>query len=210
MDPNGKNEVFSVYTLDTSHEYCQNMGIPGESCISTDAIDWFTDQQHKYSHNHHLRDFVFLHKPIPEFMNLANLYKISGHKEQAVGCSALNTGLFATAVDTKKVVWINAGSDVDNDFSGRYHSEMMFSYARKSGYGGKGNLPRGVRAFRLSTESRNRLTGISYVIEGETGLQSTDMGHHAPPNFGFTRQTQCSVDPFASMFDTIFDPSFTQ
>ena len=143
-------------------------------------------------------------------MNLANLYTISGHKEQAIGCQALNTGLFATAVDSKKVVWINAGADVDNDFSGRYHSEMMFSYARKSGYGGEGNLPRGVRAFRLSLQSHDRLHGLSYIIEGETGHQSTDMGTHAPPNFGFSRQTQCSVDPFATMFDTIFDPSFTQ
>lgn len=96
------------------------------------------------------RDFVFLHKPIPEFMNLANLYEITGHKQQAISCSAINTGLFATALESKKVVWVNAGFDPDNDFSGRYHDEVMFSYARKSGYGGKGDLPRGVRSFRLT------------------------------------------------------------
>jgi hypothetical protein len=44
MDPSGKEEILSVYTLDTSHEYCQGYGLPGETCISTDAIDWFTDQ----------------------------------------------------------------------------------------------------------------------------------------------------------------------
>ena len=75
-----------------------------------------------YSHDAHLRDFVFLHKPIPEFMNLANNYEISGHKHQAISCHAINTGLFAAGIESKKLVWINAGYDVDNDFSGRYHS----------------------------------------------------------------------------------------
>ena len=103
-------------------------------------------------------------------MNLANLYTISGHKEQAIGCHAINSGLFATALETKKAVWINAGSDADNDFSGRYHTEMMFSYSRKTGYGGKGNLPRGVRSFLLTKEAHSAMHGSSYIIEGDTGL----------------------------------------
>lgn len=122
----------------------------------------------------------------------------------------MNTGLFASGVESKKVVWINAGSDVDNDFSGRYHSEMMFSYARKSGYGGKGNLPRGVRSFRLTLSSEEFLHGMSYIIEAETGLKSTDMHKQSPPNFGFSLQTQCSVDPFKTMFDSVMHPEFTQ
>lgn len=81
MDPSGREEVFSIYTIDTGSEYCLNQGLPGESCITSDAIDWLTEQMHKFSHKHTLRDFIFLHKPIPEFMNLANLYTISGHKE---------------------------------------------------------------------------------------------------------------------------------
>jgi hypothetical protein len=55
-------------------------------------------------------------------MNLANNYDISGHKHQAISCHAINTGLFASGIESKKLVWINAGYDVDNDFSGRYHS----------------------------------------------------------------------------------------
>mgnify|MGYP000739953746 CR=1 FL=1 len=127
-----------------------------------------------------------MHKPVPEFMNLANSYEISGHKHQAISCHAVNTGLFASALESKKVVWMNAGYDVDNDFSGRYHTEMMLSYARKSGYGGKGDLPRGVRSFRLTLGSNQSLHGISYIIEGETGQKSTEMLKHSPPNFGFS------------------------
>ena len=86
---------------------------------------------------------------------------------------------------------------------------MMFSYARKSGYGGDGDLPRGVRGFRMSMQN-GKLHGLSYVIEGDTGEQSTDMPKRSPPNFGFSLQTQCSVDPFATMFDTIINPEFIE
>jgi len=43
MDASGKEEIFSVYTLDSSSTECQEYGLPGESCITTDAIDWFND-----------------------------------------------------------------------------------------------------------------------------------------------------------------------
>lgn len=44
MDESGKNEILSVYTMDTSSTECQGYGLPGESCISSEAIDWFHDQ----------------------------------------------------------------------------------------------------------------------------------------------------------------------
>lgn len=158
---------------------------------------------HLYSTEHRLRDFVFLHKPIPEFMNLANRHTIHGHKQEAVSCHAVNSGLFATALDSKKVVWVNSGFDADNDFSGRYNDEMMFSYARKSGYSGKGDLPRGVRAFNLTLSHDGQMRGLSYVIEGETGERSTDMVERSPPGFGFSLQTQCGVDPLASILTDV-------
>ena len=43
MDAGGKNEIFSLYTLDDSNEECTEQ-LPGESCITSDAIDWFTEQ----------------------------------------------------------------------------------------------------------------------------------------------------------------------
>ena len=59
---------------------------------------------------------------------------------------------------------------------------MMFSYARKSGYGGAGELKRGVRSFRLTLSSRNRLHGLSYIVEGDTGEKSTEMDKHTDQN----------------------------
>lgn len=35
------------------------------------------------------------------------------------------------------------------------------------------------------------------------------MHKHKPPNFGFSLQTQCSVDPFATMFETVMHPGYT-
>ena len=99
MDPSGRHEVLSTYTFDTSAEYCLNQGMAGETCVTTDAIDWFEDQQHLFSHASPMRDFIFLHKPIPEFMNLVNNYEISGHKQQEINCHAMNSGLFAAALE---------------------------------------------------------------------------------------------------------------
>jgi len=73
--------------------------------------------------------------------------------------------LFATALENKRTVWINSGFDADNDFSGRYHNEMMFSYARKSGFSGAGHLKRGARAFKLTLQDDKSLHGLSYVVE---------------------------------------------
>ena len=104
------------------------------------------------------------------------------------------------------MVWINAGKDANNDFSGRYNEHMMFSYGRKSGYGGKGELPRGVRTFHLKlSDSHKTLHGNSYVVEGATGEISTDMHLRSPPNFRFSKQTQCSVDPFVAMFEPFME-----
>ena len=51
-------------------------------------------------------------------MTLANLYEITGHRHQEIGCQAMNTGLFATSIYTDKTNWIGVGSDADNDFAG--------------------------------------------------------------------------------------------
>ena len=98
FDKDGQNEILSIYTLDSeSHPQC-SVDLPGESCISSEAIDWFDEQQNRYGHSYRHRDFVFMHKPIQEFMTLSNLYQITGHKQQEIGCQAMNTGLFATAI----------------------------------------------------------------------------------------------------------------
>ena len=199
FDKDGNNEILSVYTLDSeTHAGCADGYLPGASCISSQAIDWFDNQQHQYSHNHKHRDFVFTHRPLQEFMNLANLYNITGHKHEPIGCQAMNTGLFATCLNSKRVAWLGVGSDVDNDFAGRYHALWM-SYARKTGYGGKGSLARGARVFRIEKRAGSFMHNSSYVINDD-GDKDVDMDEKSPPTFQFAHQKQCSVDVFSDFF----------
>lgn len=36
----GDKEIFSVYTVDTSGDYCQEYDLPGESCATSEAVNW--------------------------------------------------------------------------------------------------------------------------------------------------------------------------
>ena len=137
-------------------------------------------------------------------MNLANMHEIAGHKGQAVSCQATNAGLYAAAIDRGMTSWISVGSDEDNDFSGVYH-RTVFTYARKSGFGGKGSLPRGTRAYRLSLGSSGDFHGRSHVIDASTNKVATDMSKHSPPEFAFVRQTQCGLDHIGDMFDWLVE-----
>lgn len=97
MDSDDKNELMSIYTLDTTSYASCNANLPGSSCLGVKTIGWFEEQQDLFSHNFQRRDFIFMHRPIQEFMAMGNLYSITGHKEQAINCQAVNTGMFAIA-----------------------------------------------------------------------------------------------------------------
>jgi len=44
FDKDGKKEILSVYTMDSeTHPDCDSGYLPGESCISSQAIDWFDE-----------------------------------------------------------------------------------------------------------------------------------------------------------------------
>lgn len=45
---------------------------------------------------------------------------------------------------------------------------------------------------------------MSYVVEGPDGKQSKQMVRKTPPSFGFSKQTQCGVDPFEQVFGSVF------
>ena len=85
----------------------------------------------------------------------------------------MNTGLFATSIYSQRTTWIGVGSDPDNDFAGKYHA-LWLSYARKTGYSGKGSLARGARVFELKKEDGAFMHGSSYVID-DTGEKNVDM-----------------------------------
>lgn len=65
MDQTGHEEVMSLYAFDSEHFKCaEQLGLPGTNCIGSDAITWFMNQQHYYSHKWHGRDLLFMHQPL--------------------------------------------------------------------------------------------------------------------------------------------------
>ena len=59
------------------------------------------------------------------------------------------------------------------------------SYARKSGFGGAGDLTRGARVFELTYKKGKGMRGHSYTIDGDTGEKNVDMEMNYPPSFSF-------------------------
>ena len=67
------------------------------------------------------------------------------------------------------------------------------SYARKTGYSGGGDLPRGARVFELKKGDGSFMHGSSYVVD-DNGETNVDMDVREPPTFQFSHQKECSND----------------
>lgn len=132
-------------------------------------------------------------------MNLHNNYNTTGHKGQLINCQALNTGFFAAQRSLEKTGWVGFGGDADNDFAGNYHGTYL-SYGRKTGFGGGGELKRGVRVFDLERKVHGPFKISAYVLD-EDGNKNVDMGMYEPPFFRFTHQRMCGVDKISSLFN---------
>ena len=82
---------------------------------------------------------------------MANSFDIYGTREGPIKCQPLNTGLYATILESRRVKWIVSGEDCMNDFYGNYHGIDM-AYSRVSSEAdcpdGKGLKP-GARIFEL-------------------------------------------------------------
>jgi len=86
MDYSGEREEMNVYVMDSSTMKDCNVDLAGSSCISPDVIDWYIDQNVKYSHKLKTRDFVFMQDPIQEYMAMANNYNVTGHRQDSISC----------------------------------------------------------------------------------------------------------------------------
>lgn len=137
-----------------------------------------------------------MHRPIQEFMQMANNYPVYGNKEQHINCQAVNSGLFATALTHKRTGFMTAGGDPNNDYAADYHG-MKMCYARKTGSGGRGELTIGARIYDLQYEDP-KMVIKTYIVD-ENGI-SHDGEVKSPPSFSWGHQTQCNVDPYAKMF----------
>lgn len=60
----GTKEIFSVYSVDTTGDYCLDFDLPGESCPTSDGVNWLYNQLQLHTTSEKKRDFIFMHKPI--------------------------------------------------------------------------------------------------------------------------------------------------
>ena len=65
------NEVINLWFMDSRGDYGCEGNYNGKSCISKDAVTWFTSEQTKTKTNGP-GDLVFTTYPLPEFMDAIN------------------------------------------------------------------------------------------------------------------------------------------
>jgi len=75
---------------------------------------------------------------------------------------------------------------------------MRMGYGRKSGSGSPGVLSVGARVFELKMVPQSMVVS-SYTVDAK-GNKNPDADVRPAASFSFTHQTQCGVDPLASMF----------
>ena len=130
----------------------------------------------------------------------ANVQEVYGIKDQAIDCQAVNSGLFAAALESGKTAWISAGGDPYNDFFTIYHG-LHISTGRKTG---KGDQPfsMGARAFEISAKDSSHLLLHSFSVDA-SGEKNPDFEIRYPPAFSFGFQLQCNVDPYESLLSIV-------
>ncbi|KAF4720286.1 purple acid phosphatase [Perkinsus olseni] len=133
-----------LWMLDSGKLSC--MGLTGWGCATEDQIEWFKSQAESEDLRG-LQGLMFVHIPLQEVLLYWNVFgkdpqRVSGEKDEDVGCSSGNTGLFTAALGLN-VSGIFHGHDHNNDFLARVESTsrtIHVGYGRKSGYGGYGGV----------------------------------------------------------------------
>ena len=107
-----------------------------------------------------LETLVFLHIPLVEYQQ-AKAFIQTGQCLEAICCSEINTGLFASLVTHEQPVNVFCGHDHDNDFTAEWLG-VGLHYSRISGYNVYGQFPRGYRQIILHEHQALETTIISY------------------------------------------------
>jgi len=101
-----------------------------------------------------MTDLIFVYEPVQEVKEMINFWEVQGYRYQPVCCQQVNTGLFATAIESQKVGLIASGKDCNNDFHG-YFQGLHLVNGKKSGFKGCGEIGRGARIYKVSYKQDN-------------------------------------------------------
>lgn len=177
-----QHSAITLYFLD-SHSYSPDEATyRGYDWIKPSQIQWFRDtarslqtKNDKYSHIH--LNMAFIHIPLPEFTDQANIFAGGEYREPSTA-PGFNSG-FYDALKEQGVVSVGCGHDHVNDFCAlRPHSEgtpganlgPWMCYAGASGFGGYagyGGFHRRLRVWEVDTNAGRVYTWTRVECCGE-------------------------------------------
>ena len=163
-DHEGQKPLYNVWALD-SNRY-DTTGLGSYDWIHPGQIVWYyqtsKDLEKQYGK---LNSLMFFHIPLPEWQIMrenALRYNVSGHNFEKESPGALNSGLFAAALDRGDVRGIFVGHDHVSDYEGEFLG-IHLGYDANVGFetyglGGEENdAMRGVRIFTLDAQDLGKL-----------------------------------------------------
>lgn len=155
------HSALTLYLLDTHGYSPDERQFRGYDWLKKNQIDWFTAtaQQLKTSQAHsgykriHM-DMAFIHIPLPEYRNTADIVQQTGQQLEAPTSPAFNSG-FRDALVEEGILAVSCGHDHVNDYcslskdrDGRPALWMCYAGGVGfGGYGGYGGYHRRVRVF---------------------------------------------------------------
>lgn len=146
------SSALTLYFLDTHGYSPDERNFRGYDWLKKSQVDWFraTSQDLKKSNLHtsnsHIRmDMAFIHIPLPEYRNTADIVEASGKAPETPTAPGFNSG-FKDALVDEGVLAVSCGHDHVNDYCALSHSEELIDgeakpelwmcYAGGSGFGG--------------------------------------------------------------------------
>ena len=133
--------------------------IGGHGWVREDQVRWFSRTMRGLAAAPATAEtpvLVFLHIPLPEYVEVWKTGLCLGEKHEAVCCPNINTGLFAAMHLAGNVRGVFAGHDHINDYEGLLYG-VRLCYGRATGYNtyGKDDFKRGARVIRLHEDQQD-------------------------------------------------------
>jgi hypothetical protein len=176
------NPVAALYFLD-SGDYSRLGNVGGYDWIRRDQIDWYRARSNELRERNNgipLPSLAFFHIPIPEYAEVWETSVCYGYRMEGL-CStpSINSGLFASMLETGDVIGTFVGHDHANDYCGMLHG-IRLCYGRTTKYvsyvGGEhqDHFPTGARIIRLKVGERQ----FDTWIRQSDGTKANEPEHH--------------------------------
>ncbi|WP_127531285.1 metallophosphoesterase family protein [Paenibacillus kobensis] len=145
-----------LYLLDSGSYAPASVG--AAAWIKREQIDWYIGQSRRYeaaNGGKPLPALAFFHIPLPEFQEMWDFRTCYGYNFEGVGCSRINSGMFAAMIERGDIAGVFVGHDHVNDYWGTHHG-IRLCYGRATGFNayGHADMPRGARVIELFEDGR--------------------------------------------------------